>query len=88
MLEKQVESYLREQVRKHGGECYKWTGTMGAPDRIVFLPGGVVKFVEVKTTDGKVSKIQKVIHKRLADLGTEVVVVWNKGDVDEFIGSI
>ena len=85
MLEKGVERHLSAVVLKAGGRCCKWTGTMGAPDRIVFLPRGIVLFVEVKTKGGKVSKIQEVMHRQLRSLGTEVHVIWSKEDADDLI---
>jgi hypothetical protein len=40
MLEKEIEAYLVEQVKKLGGEVrkVKWIGRNGAPDRLVMLP--------------------------------------------------
>ena len=45
--EKQVEQYLCQCVRRVGGKAYKWVspGCCGVPDRIIFLPGGVIVLV-------------------------------------------
>lgn len=83
--EKQIEQRLKYLVEKSGGQCLKWTGTKGAPDRIVILPNGVVKFVELKNSKGKISPIQKVIHERLRALGCDVIVMWSYDDIDDFI---
>ena len=49
MRESEVEKKLIDEVKKRGGLCEKWvSGTVGWPDRIVFLPDGKVGFVEVK----------------------------------------
>lgn len=84
MLEKIVERYLVKKVRELGGQCWKWTGTTGAPDRIVFLQSRVL-FVEVKTKGGRLSEIQKHIHKVMGALGHDVHVVWSKKDVDRLL---
>lgn len=57
-------------------------GTSGVPDRICVLNGRTV-FVEVKRPDGVLSSSQKIVQKRLADLGAEVHTVWSMEDVDE-----
>jgi hypothetical protein len=57
MTEKEVEKLLHVEITKLGGTTRKWVapGRAGVPDRIVFLPTGVIKFVELKTTRGKLS---------------------------------
>ena len=47
MLEKEVERYLREQVKKRlGGMALKFVspGLSGVPDRVVLLPGEKITF--------------------------------------------
>ena len=51
-------------------------GVRGAPDRLVLLPGGVVRFVECKGRGGRLSASQRREHARLRALGCEVWVVW------------
>ena len=55
MIEKDVERRLCALARRHGGVALKWTspGTMGVPDRLVFLPGGRLYLVEVKRPGGR-----------------------------------
>jgi len=84
-MEKNVEKYLMKRSREIGGECMKWTGTLGVPDRIMLLPGGRVIFVEVKQASGRLSKMQLFIHSKLKGLGMDVRVVWSKEDVDEMM---
>lgn len=87
-MEKHIESYLMKCSREIGGECWKWTGTLGVPDRIILLPGGRVIFVEVKQRSGRLSKMQIHIHEKMRKLGMDVRVVWSKEDVDELIREI
>lgn len=56
MTEKQIESYLRDEVKKIGGKAYKFVspGNAGVPDRLIVFPGGRIIFVELKAP-GKVS---------------------------------
>jgi hypothetical protein len=82
MLERQVEAYLGSKIKRLGGKCWKWTGMSGVPDRIVFLPGGVDAFVEVKTVGGRVSAIQAVVHGMIRALGPPVFVVYTKAEID------
>jgi len=82
--EKQVETYLYQQVKAHGGKAWKWTGREGEPDRIVQLPG-VILFVEVKRPGGRVSARQARVHRMMRALGAEVHVVWSKEDVDRLL---
>jgi len=83
MSEKSIERYLVERSRSCGALALKWTGTTGAPDRVLLMPNGIVVFVEVKTSNGRLSKIQEHIHKCIKALGHRVVVVWSKQDVDK-----
>lgn len=87
-MEKSVEKYLIKRSREIGGECMKWTGTLGAPDRIILLPEGRVIFVEVKQASGRLSKMQLHIHAKLKALDMDVVVVWSKDDVDRLVESL
>ena len=57
MRESAIEALLVPVCTSAGGRCYKWVspGNSGVPDRIVFLPGGKVIFVELKTETGRTS---------------------------------
>lgn len=85
MLEKTIETYLVKRARAAGGLAIKWTapGTSGVPDRIVFLPGGRIIFVELKAPGKKPTAIQLHVHRLLADLGADVRVIDSKEQVDE-----
>jgi hypothetical protein len=75
--EKLIEKTLVAEVKKLGGWAVKLlcTYVTGLPDRLVLLPGGVVFFVEVKSTGETPTPIQRLIHKRLRRLGFTVHVV-------------
>ena len=81
MRERDVERYLVKQIEALGGLCWKWTGRVGVPDRIVVV-GGEIIFVEVKQPKGRLSPKQKLSHKQLRERGASVMVVWNHDDVD------
>jgi hypothetical protein len=85
--ERTVELRLVELAKRHGGWAAKWacSGTAGVPDRIVFLPGGRIYFVEVKRPGGKARPAQLAIHRRLEKRGQKVYVV---DDADAFFREI
>lgn len=86
--EKEIETYLREKVKKDlGGKAYKWVspGNDGVPDRIVCLPNGKVVFVELKAPGKKARPQQLVKHEELKRLGFRVEVLDSKEAVDLFI---
>lgn len=87
MRERDIEEYLRKQVKAAGGIAYKWTspGNAGVPDRIVVLPSGRVHFIELKAPDKKPTPLQQVQHRKLAALGCPVRVIDTKEQVDVFI---
>ena len=87
MRESDIEQILMTEIRKAGGRTYKWVspGNSGVPDRIVFMPGGKVYFVELKTETGKLSAQQKVQVRRMQVLGQDVRVVKGiRGLIDFF----
>ena len=84
MREREIEKYLVQEIKKYSGVCWKWTGTSGAPDRIIFINNRVF-FVELKNEKGTVSPLQKLIHRKMANLGFIVHVLNSKEAVDKFI---
>lgn len=83
-LEKAVETYLCKEVKKRGGLAIKQSTEAGLPDRLVLWRGGGA-FVELKRPGGRVSAIQAEYHRRLRAIGHEVAVLYDFGQVDEFI---
>lgn len=88
-FEKDIEAYLKRRVETDvGGLCLKFVTDVGKgmPDRLVLLPpDGRVVWVEMKRKGGRLSEMQKYQHARLRKRGAEVVVLWTKAEVDEFI---
>ena len=86
MLEKDIEKLFRDEIKKAGGKAYKFTspGNDGVPDRIVMLPDGRIVFVELKTDTGKLSKLQELQCRQIADLGQPVRVLHGLAEVRDF----
>ena len=83
MLEYSVEDHLVKRAKEAGGEVrkVKWLGRVGAPDRLVLLPGRHF-FVELKRPGKKADAHQAREHKRLRDAGFEVYVIDTIEKVD------
>lgn len=76
MRESAVEAVFARRVRDLDGLSYKVAPThAGIPDRLVLLPGGVVRLVELKAGGGTLDPAQVLWHRRAAALGTHVEVV-------------
>ena len=85
--EKVLEKYLVSEVKSLGGWAVKLLSGLvtGLPDRLILLPGGVVAFVEVKTTGKKATPRQLIVHKKLRQLGFRVEVLDSKEGINNFI---
>lgn len=72
--EAQVERYLKKEIEKLGGYCWKFVspGAAGVPDRIILLPGGRVVFAELKAPGQKPKKIQVKIQDGIREMGLPV----------------
>ena len=90
MLEKDIEKFLNDNIKKLGGRSYKFVspGNSGVPDRIIFLPGGRIYFVELKTKKGYPSALQKLQRRRFQELGHEVYLLFGLEDVKVFLNGI
>ena len=77
---------FRDEIKKAGGKAYKFTspGNDGVPDRIVMLPGGRIVFVELKTDTGKLSRLQELQCRQIAELGQTVRVLHGLAEVRDF----
>lgn len=75
--EKVFERELSKFVEESGGMAVKLLSQFikGLPDRMYLLHGGVVVFVEFKSTGKKPTKIQSYIHAKIQVLGFPVLVV-------------
>ena len=78
-----------KRVKALGGHAYKFVSpsNRGVADRLVVLPG-VVWFVEVKAEGGRLSPLQTLFIEQMKRLDQNVIVVWNKEDVDRWIASL
>lgn len=88
--EKVVERKLVELVKAKKGMCIKLLCDQltGLPDRLCLFPGGVVIFVEVKTTGQKPRRIQTFIHNKLRALGFRVEVIDTIEAVTKLLNTI
>jgi hypothetical protein len=87
MREKEIEIYLRDQVRKAGGKAYKFEspGNDGVPDRIVVFPKNKIYFVETKAPGQKPRPLQVKQIRDLQNFGCWVFVIDSKEGVDRFV---
>ena len=85
--EKYLELKLRDEVKKRGGLCFKWTspGQSGVPDRIVFAPDGTIHFVEVKSSGKKQSTGQVLFSRRIEKLGHTTHVIDDAEKLKAFL---
>lgn len=90
MREKDIEIYLRDQVKKHGGKAYKFEspGNDGVPDRLVIFPMNRIYFVELKAPGKKPRPLQIKQMATLTSLGCDVRVIDSKEQVDEFLKEV
>lgn len=90
MREKEIESYLREQVKVRDGKAYKFTspGNAGVPDRLVLLPGGRAVFVELKAPGKTSTALQQVQQRRIRELGFPVYEADSREKVDQILSSL
>lgn len=90
MLERDIEAKLIKEVRRLGGRAYKWVspGSNGVPDRIVIMPGGKIIFVELKTTTGRLTDLQKMQQRILRQLGCDIRTIYGPDQVQGFIDGL
>lgn len=76
MKEQQIQAKKIKELEALGYYVIKLTVTnkAGIPDIIAIPPNSDVLFVEVKTTTGKVSKLQEFRHKELNEKGIKVEI--------------
>lgn len=86
-MEKSVEKYLRQRVKKAGGLALKFVspGFTGVPDRIILMPGARVYFAETKDQGKKPRPRQERVHRFLRDLGFLVFVPDSYTAVDNMM---
>ena len=88
-LESDLEDHFRRAVARAGGAAFKLVATRaGMPDRLVLMPGGRIYLVELKAHGGEVRPDQKIWHAKARGLGTVVVVLEGRGQVDGWVHSV
>ena len=90
MKEAEVEMHFCWTVEMAGGKTWKFTSPShrGVADRIAVLPGGKVWFVELKTTGGRLSKLQERFAEDCKRLKLNYTVLWTKEQVDQWLPTI
>jgi hypothetical protein len=85
--EKLLEKKLRVKIESIGGLCWKLPTIhlAGIPDRMCLIPGGVVVFAEIKTTEKEPEKLQLLWHKRLRKLGFRVEIIDKSCQIIELV---
>ena len=90
MLEKQIEHKLLTETRERFGLCLKFVspGLNGVPDRLILLPGGRMGFVEVKKLGRSPGALQLQRQKQIRNLGFQVFVLDDPGDIGGILNAI
>lgn len=82
MLEKDVQAKVRRYAESKGWLTRKWSSmnVRGVPDCIFINPHGYVIFIEFKSENGRLSKLQKIEIDKLK-AARAVVYVVNSVDI-------
>lgn len=88
--ESSIEKTLKDRLEGMGCVVRKWVapGSTGVPDRLVFVPGGHVIAVEMKTEIGKLSGVQRAQIKKLQKVGADVRVIYGIEEVNAFTDDV
>lgn len=88
--ERDIEKWLTAQIKQLNGISYKFVspGNPGVPDRIYLLPGGRVWFVEVKTSTGRLTDLQRKQGDRIMKQGCRYRVIKGMAEARMFIAEI
>lgn len=86
MRERHIERELVRRVKAAGGEVRKvsWPGRVGAPDRVVMLPG-VLVWVELKAPGKRPGVHQLREHARMRRMGQTVLVIDSMDMIEEVL---
>ena len=85
MLEKTIEKKIVDYCKTYNILQQKLLGKKGMPDRIFYLPGGRITFIEFKQTGESLKQLQKIRHVELEHLGFTVYICRNYEDGIEFL---
>jgi len=88
--EKLIERTLNAEVKKLGGWSLKLLCQFvtGLPDRLVLLPGGIIFFVEVKSTGKKPTPVQRLVHEKIRRLGFRVEVIDSLKQLNQILNNL
>jgi hypothetical protein len=77
--EKWLERAVGEFVTDGGGAAIKMLPVLtGLPDRLILWPGGIVEFVELKSTGKNITRKQRAVAEMLLRLGFRYTVIDNE----------
>lgn len=90
MNEKLIEKNLKIAIKAMGGLALKFTSPYhrGIPDRIVLMPDGKARFVELKSTGKKPTPLQYKAMAELRSLGFHVEVIDDGKKLNEFLNAL
>lgn len=88
--ESRLERRFKREVERRGGQAYKFTvpGMRGMPDRIVFLSGARVLFVEMKAPGESLRPLQAKRAKQLRALDFPVYCIDSVDGIKDFIAEV
>lgn len=84
-MEKDIEKWVGDQVKKAGGLWLKFTspGNAGVPDRIMVYMGRT-DYIEFKDDYGCLSKLQEAQIRNLREHGATTHVIYGMKGAEEF----
>ena len=90
LKEKDIEKYLRDEIKKVGGIAYKFVspGNSGVPDRLVLLPRRCSFFVELKAPGKKTRAVQDRQIRKIRNLDFTVLIIDSKKQIDDLVKMI
>lgn len=87
-LESKIESYLKQQIKRIGGLCFKWKSTVnGVPDQVIIYDGQTY-LVEVKRPGETPRANQVNVHRQIHERGVTVYTVNTNQSIDVFIQDV
>ena len=88
--EKCIEIQLKKAIEKAGGFAWKFNSSSrrGVPDRIVFMPGGRIWFVELKAPGKRPTLLQIKRKNQIEAMGFRVRIIDCLEEVDRFMEEV
>lgn len=90
MLEKEIEQYLRKEIKKHKGMALKFVtpGFSGVMDRIILMPEGKIFFAEIKAPGKKLRSRQVYVKELFENLGLKIYKIDSKEQAKKLIDEV